>query len=172
MTRPRSALLQKPPSGTQARPLLLAALGLMTLSLAGCTVPLTGVLGLSLNSNDSPIAVIQMCIGDVDSVVVYAGAGGNSDRDVWRLTLTKPVSGFGEIPIGSNGSGPSWAQPGIEYVIYATSKDASSSTTQLPFTVADLAGLSRDSVLIPNEAETKTKSVARSELKAIACERN
>lgn len=144
----------------------------MTLSLAGCTVPVTGVLGLSLDSNDSPIAVIQMCTGHVDSVVVYAGAGGNSDRDVWRLTLKKRVSGFGQIPIGSNGSDPIWAQPGVEYVIYATSKDASRSTTQLSFAAADLAGLSRDSVLIPDEAETKTKSVARSELKAIACERN
>lgn len=102
----------------------------MTLSLEGCTVPVTGVLGLSLASNDSPIAVIQICTGHVDSVVVHAGAGGNSDTDVWRLTLKKPVSGFGEIPIGSNGSAPSWAQPGVEYVIYASSKDASSSTTQ------------------------------------------
>lgn len=53
----------------------LAVVLLCALSTAGCTVPVGGVTGLSVDDAGQPVAVVSMCEGFIDGLVLYLAAG-------------------------------------------------------------------------------------------------
>jgi hypothetical protein len=156
-----------------------AGLGLV-LGLAGCTVPAGGAVGMTVDANGQPMAVVQMCEGHIDGTTVYI-----SDDDpekvqtlgVWRVEPA--LTGFSQFSFATGGDG--WQvdqafKPRDEattYSIYGWSDDNSWSASHFHFSQADLAKLQAGKVLYSafDDADSQqTGSVE--EFKSDVCEQD
>ena len=74
-----------------------------TLLLGGCTVETTGLVGITRGDDGQIEALIAMCDGHVNSVVVYGGAGSN-EKTLGTWDLAEPVTDSATLALPS----PHW----------------------------------------------------------------
>jgi hypothetical protein len=60
----------------------------LALGLAGCTVPAGGAMGMTVDAEGQPVAVVQMCEGHIDGATVYIPEDDPENEQtlgVWRV---------------------------------------------------------------------------------------
>ncbi|MFJ3905083.1 hypothetical protein [Streptomyces sp. NPDC090025] len=144
------------------RPFAVAAalVGALTAlpALAGCTVPIAGVTGISVTEDGRPLGVIVMCHDHIDvallalddpdpEAVEYVGEWGRAD----------PLTGFSTWPLTAPTTAPAdgWTvdtrlaklDPKRSYHLYGATEDNSWSAVGVSFTLADLKKLKPGQVL-------------------------
>ena len=151
---------------------LAAGLALLcAAALTGCTVPVGGVAGVTVDAAGAPVAVVAVCEGYLDDLELYTdNAGGTSDtQGSWAAdhAVTEQES----VSLASPGR---WRtrepltrlRPGKRYMLYGATHDNVWSTLQIDFTVRDLRRLRPGTVLYPaysgrrGDFVRKTTSVA------------
>lgn len=123
----------------------MLVVGMGALSLCGCTVTSHGLVGISRNGDGSLSAVVQMCDGHVDSVVVYAGSGGPSSETVEQVDFPGPVMGFDAVPLSQNFE--SDTSEFTQLRIFAGSADNTSSADGPTFAASELRAIQGDKIL-------------------------
>lgn len=121
------------------RTVIAAGVGILVVaSLGGCSVPARGVLGFQRGDDGSISAIVQMCDGHVDGVMIYSGSGTDEQR-LGRWEFESPVTGGGSVPLGQ--SFESQLKDSVEYETFAWSTDNTSSANGPEITAETLASL-------------------------------
>ncbi|TQS46861.1 hypothetical protein [Cryptosporangium phraense] len=132
----------------------LARIGLVSLlaTLSGCSVPQGGFTGVSVDASGQPVAVIAVCKGWIDGVVLYRDDGeklitlGNWDSDQ-RIRRYAAVSLIAP-PTGWTADHPlDVLQPNTVYSIFGGTDSSKWSTLSVDFTVEELRDISPGEVL-------------------------
>ncbi|MFF8380770.1 hypothetical protein ACF07V_32060 [Streptomyces sp. NPDC015661] len=168
-----------------------AVLAALLPTLAGCTVPVAGLTGVTVTAEGEPLGVILVCHDQVDAAVLYpdepvtdpgaeatADAGEPEYTDGW--TSAVPVTGYATWPLttppGFETATNFWTpdapphalKPGRLYTLYGTTQDSSWATGHHSFTPADLKKLTPDQVSYSVGDTVRTTTVA--DFRAHACE--
>ncbi|MEU4193547.1 hypothetical protein AB0E69_16730 [Kribbella sp. NPDC026611] len=156
-----------------------AAVGLLVLT--GCTVPIGGVSGVTVDANGKPVIVIQMCEGHVDTAVLYLpdpdpDRAFPKDKTIGHWETDAAVTGFSQFSVETGGNG--WRPVGqlapreldAKYSAYGGTKDNSWSTGYIDFSIRDLATLKPGTVRVldPHSGDPKLKSLE--DFKQKSCE--
>ena len=146
---------------------------LSTLTLSGCeTVAPAGETGVTVDANGEPVAVLAMCAGFVDRLILYSDSGVTPDpnrpdsADIvhGRWERSTPLKQSAAVSLVDPADG--WTatkpldvvEPGIEYVMYANG-DNQWSTNSVQFTAESLAALQPGQVLHQTYYERTDSSV-------------
>lgn len=134
---------------------LIAALGAL-FALTGCTVPAVGLTGVGLASDGGVVGYLAVCEEHIDGVTLYmddrSGPWGDG-QDAGRWASRVPVTASANWAL--SGTSPDWTtelaledlRPDQPYVMYGWTRDDSSSTAPVNFTLKDLQGLKPGRVL-------------------------
>ncbi|KOG07993.1 MULTISPECIES: hypothetical protein [Streptomyces] len=145
-------------------------------ALAGCTVPVAGVTGVSVTADGDLLGVIRMCHGRIDGALLYPDDGdapGTPETTAFWDHDT-PVTGFTSWSLASPADGwtagkaPGRLVPGQSYGFYGWTEDHSWSSGSVHFTTADLAKLVPGQVRYEYGDEVRTVSL--DDFRAKACE--
>jgi hypothetical protein len=144
------------------RRLSIPLVGALALVLTGCQVPDVGDLAFGRNEAGKPIAVVHMCEGAVDSVIVY-----NSDADVEQTwDFDENVAGYGTLTLDGLDTD---LDSGRSYSSFAGSSDDSASARGPRFRLTDLADLEPGEVLAVDPDNVNGAAVmSEDEFRAIA----
>ncbi len=135
---------------------LAAALGAVV-ALSGCTVPVVGATGVAVDASGRPVGYLAVCSEHIDGATLYFEDPTRSVEDrsveVGEWTADRPVTSLASWSMGERAEG--WTstkplaalEPGREYVMYGWTKDNSSSTIDVVFTVEQLQALEPGQVL-------------------------
>ncbi|MFJ2739526.1 hypothetical protein ACIO3O_07650 [Streptomyces sp. NPDC087440] len=132
---------------THRRALLVLPLPLLAL-LTGCTVPVSGLTGVTVGRDGRPMGVVQSCEAPMDQVLLYVPAKDPEapPEATWRRSGT-PTE-FATWPLSGEATGDWAAQrppkpltPHVTYALYGATEDSSWSTLPVEFTPEDLAAL-------------------------------
>jgi hypothetical protein len=119
---------------------LAAAAALMT----GCSVPGKGSLGIARDDRGQFVAIVQMCDGQVDSVLVYERESGDG-RLTWDFD--EPVDDYGVVTL----DGIERIEDKVLYTSWASSSANSATALGILFERADLEVLAAGEILAEDE---------------------
>ena len=128
---------------------LAVALGAVV-ALSGCTVPVVGAAGVGVDASGRPVGYLAVCSEHIDGATLYfEDPRSVEDRsvEVGEWTADRPVTSLASWPMGERAEGWTSRGPlpplelGREYVMYGWTKDNSSSTGDVVFTVEQLRAL-------------------------------
>jgi len=135
---------------------LALALGAVA-ALSGCTVPVVGATGIGVDASGRPVGYLAVCQEHIDGATLYFDDPSKPIEqrsvDVGEWTADRPVTALAVWAMNDEdarwmSTGPLPAlKPGRPYVMYGWTKDNSSSTTDVIFTVEQLQALERGKVL-------------------------
>ncbi|MER8041861.1 hypothetical protein [Streptomyces sp. NPDC094032] len=167
---------------------LLVSLAAAAPLLAGCSVPVVGLTGVTVSKDGQPMGVVLVCDDRIDSAVFHPEEPAEPEdpeaetaaepeyTDRWSAAA--PVEDFATWPLASPTGGAGWTpekpprplRPGQVYTLYGATRDNSSSTDPHSFTLADLTKLTPDQVRYtdPDTGTARTATVA--DFRAHACE--
>lgn len=114
----------------------------------GCSVERTGVTGVGVDESGALVGYVQMCSDRIDGATLYA-TNGDALGD-WNAPGI--VTGFAKWSLADPGAWTAtqpYTEPtgSGEYNFYGLTKDHSTSSTDVTFTLADLDGLKPGEVL-------------------------
>lgn len=108
--------------------------------------------GISVDAAGEPVAVIAMCEGAIDSLILYTDSDGEEDVSEWEAS--GPVDGLSQVNLRAPGAPwkPVTALPAAldareTYILYGATADNDWSSAHVEFTTTALAGLSSEEVL-------------------------
>jgi hypothetical protein len=134
----------------------------LALGATSCTVPTYGITGVVVDNSGRLTAALSWCDGHPpDTLIVYFDGPGRSSIDVGRFSVTGKLTGtYTEVPLQAGQSGwkadiplPPALDPARTYHMYGGTKNNSSSTSTVTFTVASLRGLPPGSIRIISNRE-------------------
>ena len=143
---------------------------------SGCTVPVDAVAGISVTADGDLLGVMMVCGHQIDGATLYV-AGADADKDVtvgsWSAasplkaglatwTLDAPAAGW----TATTSLKPLTAK--TTYTLYGWTKDNSSSSSSVSFTLTDRDRLTPGTVRYEGDESAVTVPVA--EFKDRACE--
>ena len=119
--------------------------------LAGCTPESGGVTGISVDAEGQPVAVIAMCEGAVDSLILYTDSAGEEVVAEWETS--ESIDALDQVNLRTPAR--PWkvvaTMPALEegetYVLYGATVDNDWSSAHVEFSTASLRKLSPDLVL-------------------------
>jgi hypothetical protein len=132
---------------------LIAALGAL-FALTGCTVPAVGLTGVGLASDGGIVGYLAVCEEHIDGVTLYIDdQSGLSGQDAGRWSSRVPITASANWSL--SGTSQDWItelalqnlRPDQPYALYGWTRDDSSSTASVSFTLRDLQGLKPGQVL-------------------------
>jgi len=154
----------------------------LSFALGGCTVPIDGVAGITLDRSGRPVAVLDSCKHDLDGASLDLTEGGGGEKDVGTWSMTTSTQTPVQWPLVSTGApsgsvavqdDPSDLDRRATYSLYGWTKDHSYSAVDVTFRLADLAGLRPGEVLVYGDAAeggtTGHRVVTLAELERLAC---
>lgn len=134
------------------RNVLAAACVAALATVSGCTVPIAGAMGVTVDADGRPMGLLMVCHDHIDGATLYTDSEPDNPDDsrsveVGRWSSDESVKGFATWPLDTAGDG--WSvdkslQPlrkNREYHLYGWTRDSSWSTGNVNFTPADLAAL-------------------------------
>ncbi|MFF1293776.1 MULTISPECIES: hypothetical protein [unclassified Streptomyces] len=133
--------------------IVLAAAGVAALAaVSGCTVPIAGATGITVDADGRPMGVLMVCHDHIDGATLYtdskpADPDESRSVEVGRWSGDASVKGFATWPLDTAGDGWSVEKPlqalkkDRSYHLYGWTRDSSWSTGDVTFTPADLATL-------------------------------
>lgn len=131
----------------------------MALALSACgnavDVEVTGKAAVTVDEAGNPLMVVQVCSGDIDTLVLARTREGLADDEPNKIegtwTAPDPQSGVVEVSLTSATAG--WDGPLIEpdtsrgYILEGTSSTADVVASQVTFTAEQLTSLNPDQVI-------------------------
>ncbi|NNN37930.1 hypothetical protein HLK59_47995 [Streptomyces sp. S3(2020)] len=132
---------------------VLAAAGVAVLAtLSGCTVPIAGAMGITVDADGRPMGVLMVCHDHIDGATLYTDSKPDDPDDsesveVGSWSGDESVKGFATWSLDTAGDGWSVDEPlqplkeNREYHLYGWTRGNSWSTGNVNFTPADLAAL-------------------------------
>ncbi|MGW4885392.1 hypothetical protein [Streptomyces murinus] len=148
---------------------------------SGCTVPIEAVAGISVSGDGHLLGVMMVCGHHVDGATLYVDdADADKTVTVGSWTADHPLtSGLATWTLDSPATG--WTATRsltplttkTTYALYGWTKDNSSSSSSVSFTLADRDGLTPGNVLyekISNSGDESAVTVSLAEFKAKACD--
>jgi hypothetical protein len=125
----------------------------------GCTAEVTGLAGVSVDERGNPIAVVVACTGKFDGAILEDV----SDLDAittarkWSFSAARAMQwNIVQSPTATNPKpeGTLALDPKVQYNLTASSKDQQTRSSDVTFTVADLARLRPGQVRYFNENQS------------------
>ncbi|MFF6777904.1 hypothetical protein ACFY8W_30750 [Streptomyces sp. NPDC012637] len=162
---------------TWTRRLIAIAAALAAIpAVAGCTVPLAGMTGISVTADGQALGVIQMCHDHIDGVSLYPDDDPQPAATTGRWHRDAALTGFSTWPLTTDGADEGWSveqrlgtlDPKQTYRLYSWTDDSSWSTVPVTVTSADLEELAPGQVRYEIDDKPSTSSVE--DFRTTACE--
>lgn len=162
------------------RTLALAGLGSMLVSVAGCSVRVGAIAGVSVDASGRPVGVVAVCEGWIDAIVVYSDEGQAESSTLGQVDADRPVRRYATVSLTNFSAG--WTvrqplrtlQPGTEYTLYGGTRSNKWSARHISFSSTDLQATSPGVVLYDRfdrpGSDGKRVRVTAKELERTACD--